>query len=93
MNQRAHTLRTIARQAGPALAHATLGTRALLRYRLTTATRLTITYRKEDGETSTRTIEPREVLRSKAGDWYVKAHDHLRDAARSFRLDRLSITT
>lgn len=86
------TLLTAARHTGQALASATIGPQALLRHRLTTATRITITYTKPDGEVSIRPIEPREVRRSKAGDWYVKAHDHLRDAARSFRLDRLTIT-
>lgn len=90
MNQRART-RHIAYTTGQALAHATLGTLALLRYRLTAAQQITINYTKEDGETSTRVIHPREVRRSKAGDWYVKAHDQLRDASRSFRLDRLTI--
>lgn len=85
------TLLTAVRHTGQALASATIGPQALLRHRLTTATRITITYIKEDGETSTRVIHPREVRRSKAGDWYVKAHDQLRDASRSFRLDRLTI--
>lgn len=73
-----------------ALAHAALGAASLLRYTLTTATRLHITYRKDTGEVSTRVIEPREVRRSKAGDWYVRAYDQLRDATRSFRLDRIT---
>ncbi|MCA1224313.1 WYL domain-containing protein [Streptomyces sp. 8L] len=89
--RRTRTLTTAA-HAGQALAHATLGALSHLRYRLTTRARLTITYRAADGETTTRIIEPLEVRRSKAGDWYVKAHDHLRDAARSFRLDRITTT-
>jgi len=73
-----------------ALAHAALGSIALLRHTLTTTARVAITYRKEDGETSDRTIEPQEVRRSQAGDWYVRAFDQLRDATRSFRLDRIT---
>jgi len=73
-----------------ALAHAALGPASLLRYTLTTVARLHITYRAADGETTTRTIEPGEVIRSQAGDWYVRAFDQLRDAARSFRLDRIT---
>ena len=73
-----------------ALAHAALGPASLLRYTLTTATRLHITYRAADGETTDRVIEPQDVRRSKAGDWYVRAWDNLRDADRSFRLDRIS---
>jgi predicted DNA-binding transcriptional regulator YafY len=86
-----HTI-TAAATTGRALAATTLGPRALLRHTLTTARQVTITYRKENGETSTRIIEPREVRRSAAGDWYVRAWDHLRDAARTFRLDRISAT-
>jgi len=73
-----------------ALAHAALGPASLLRYTLTTAVRVHITYNKPDGETSDRIIEPKEVCRSKAGDWYVRALDQLRDATRSFRLDRIT---
>lgn len=64
--------------------------RVLLRYTLTTAHQVHITYRAADGETTDRVIEPGEVRRSKAGDWYVRAFDQLRDAARSFRLDRIT---
>lgn len=73
-----------------ALAHAALGPVSLLRYTLTTAARVAITYRAADGEQTTRVIEPGEVRRSKAGDWYVRAFDQLRDATRSFRLDRIT---
>ncbi|MFJ1993049.1 WYL domain-containing protein [Streptomyces asiaticus] len=82
-----------ARNTGQSLAHATLGALPLLRHTLTTAQRVQIAYVKEDGEASIRVIEPVEVRRSKAGDWYVRAHDLLRDAARSFRLDRITTYT
>jgi predicted DNA-binding transcriptional regulator YafY len=72
------------------LAHAALGPASLLRYTLTTAARLTITYVKPDGEKSQRVIEPEAVRRSKTGDWYVRAFDQLRNADRSFRLDRIT---
>ncbi|MFH8813101.1 WYL domain-containing protein [Streptomyces hygroscopicus] len=75
------------------LAHATLGTLPLLRHTLATAQRVQIAYVSGEGEATVRVIEPVEVRRSKAGDWYVRAHDHLRDAARSFRLDRITTYT
>ncbi|WP_448333515.1 WYL domain-containing protein [Streptomyces sp. DSM 41534] len=87
-----HAIRA-ALTAGDHLAHATLGAQPLLRHTLTTAHRVQIAYVKEDGEASVRVIEPVEVRRSKAGDWYVRAHDLLRDAARSFRLDRITTYT
>ncbi|MFG2532806.1 WYL domain-containing protein [Streptomyces sp. NPDC048516] len=71
-------------------AHATLGRLAHLRYTLTTTHRVQIAYRKENGETSVRIVEPDKVWRSKAGDWCLRAHDLLRDASRTFRLDRIT---
>ncbi|MFD7922575.1 WYL domain-containing protein [Streptomyces sp. NPDC059740] len=82
-----------AHRAGQALAHTALGTRAYLRFLLETGRRVRITYTAQDGETTTRVIDPTEVRRSKAGDWYVRAHDLLRDAGRSFRLDRITAYT
>lgn len=90
MNRRT---RNAAHHAGLLLAHAALGPRTLLRHTLTIGRRVQITYRKENGETSVRIIDPVDVRRSKAGDWYVRAHDHLRDDKRSFRLDRISTYT
>ena len=52
-----------------------------------------ITYRREDGETSTRLIEPHYLMLNYPV-WYVVAFDHLRDAPRTFRCDRiLSVET
>ena len=75
------------------LAHATLGALALLRHTLATAQRVQIAYISGDGEATVRIIEPAEVRRSKAGDWYVRAYDLLRGAFRSFRLDRITAYT
>jgi predicted DNA-binding transcriptional regulator YafY len=49
---------------------------------------LEIGYRREDGAKSTRQIEPHYLL-LKYPVWYVLAFDHLRDAPRSFRCDRI----
>lgn len=77
-----------------ALAAYALGTRPYYRHLLDqaakAATTVRIAYTKEDGESSTRLIQPEEVRRSKAGHYYVRAHDTLRDAARSFRIDRIT---
>ncbi|GHJ34245.1 WYL domain-containing protein [Streptomyces hygroscopicus] len=87
-----HTNRTLHAALGISqhLAHATLGRLPLLRHTLTTARRVQIAYVSGDGEATMRVIEPAEVRRSKAGDWYVRAHDLLRGANRSFRLDRIT---
>lgn len=57
---------------------------------------VTITYTREDGSTTIRTIEVYEFTRNKAGDRYVKAMvrtEKPEGELRSFRLDRvLSIT-
>ena len=50
--------------------------------------RLDIGYRREDGETSARQIEPHYLL-LKYPIWYVVALDHLRHGPRIFRCDRL----
>lgn len=77
-----------------ALAALSLGTRAYYRHLLDAAARtagqVVIGYTKENGEHSERLIRPEEVRRSKAGDYYVRAHDALRDANRSFRIDRIT---
>lgn len=93
MKHTAHRAIHAARTTSQGLAHATLGALPLLRHTLTTAERVQIAYVKDNGEASVRIIEPAEVRRSKAGDWYVRAHDLLRDAARSFRLDRITAYT
>jgi predicted DNA-binding transcriptional regulator YafY len=49
---------------------------------------LVIRYKREDGEVSKRTIEPHYLLLNYPV-WYVLAHDHLREAPRAFRCDRL----
>lgn len=49
---------------------------------------LEITYRREDGQTSRRSIDPHYLL-LKYPVWYVVAFDHLRDGPRTFRCDRL----
>ena len=49
---------------------------------------LAIRYQREDGETSRREIEPHYLL-LKYPVWYVVAQDHLRNASRTFRCDRI----
>ncbi|WP_236545251.1 helix-turn-helix transcriptional regulator [Tropicimonas marinistellae] len=49
---------------------------------------LEIRYRREDGTTSDRVIEPHYLL-LKYPVWYVVAQDHLRQAPRTFRCDRI----
>jgi predicted DNA-binding transcriptional regulator YafY len=49
---------------------------------------LAIGYRREDGVTSERQIEPHYLL-LKYPVWYVVAFDHLREATRVFRCDRI----
>ncbi len=50
---------------------------------------LDIDYEREDGEASKRKIEPHYML-LKYPVWYVVAWDHLKDAARTFRCDRIN---
>lgn len=49
---------------------------------------LEIRYQREDGKTSRRKIEPHYLL-LKYPVWYVVAFDHLRQAPRTFRCDRM----
>jgi len=49
---------------------------------------LEIGYRANDGRTSVRLIEPHYLLMN-SPVWYVLAFDHLRDAVRTFRCDRM----
>lgn len=53
---------------------------------------LEIRYQREDGEVSDRTIEPHYLLLNYPV-WYVVAQDHLRQAARTFRCDRILAAT
>ncbi|MFI0822294.1 WYL domain-containing protein [Streptomyces sp. NPDC021098] len=88
-----HAIRT-ALHTTQAIAHAALSHLHLIRYTLTRAAQhgrtVRIQYVAEDAAATVRDIDPQDVRRSKAGDWYVRAHDHLRDASRSFRLDRIT---
>lgn len=68
--------------------------------RMTAAARnhfpVTITYTREDGSTTIRTIEVYEFTRNKSGDRYVKAMvrtDKPEGELRSFRLDRVVFLT
>lgn len=85
---------TAAAHAGQYVARATrshtLGLTDALRWAARTGRAIVIDYRKEDGTESTRTIEPREVTDTKAGDEIVKTFDRLRDAHRTFRIDRIT---
>lgn len=91
-NTRRH-IRT-ALHATQAIAHAALSHLHLIRYTLTRAAQtgrtVRISYVAEDGTPTERDIAPERVWRSKAGHWCVRAYDHLRNAARSFRLDRIT---
>ncbi|MBB2914878.1 hypothetical protein FHS43_006190 [Streptosporangium becharense] len=48
-----------------------------------------ITYVAADGDWTTRTIEPYELTRTRAGDLIVRAMDHHARAPRTFRVDRI----
>lgn len=86
------TRRTIraALTTGRTLAAAARGPLSLLRHAIEAHLVMRIAYVKEDGTPSVRTITPDKVWRSKAGDWCVRAHDALRDAGRTFRVDRIT---
>ena len=49
---------------------------------------MTINYRREDGETSQRRIEPHYLMLNYPV-WYIVAFDHLRGSPRTFRCDRI----
>ena len=55
-------------------------------------TSLRINYRAENGDVTLREIEPHYLLLNYP-IWYVLAYDHLRDAPRTFRCDRILSTT
>lgn len=92
-NSRTTTIR--AALTNGALAALALGTRPYYQHLLNAAARaahtVRIGYTNEKGEHSERLITPTtKVKRSEAGNWYVRAHDALRDASRSFRIDRIT---
>jgi predicted DNA-binding transcriptional regulator YafY len=92
-NSRSTTIR--AALTNGALAALALGTlpyyRHLLDAATSTAHAVRIGYTNEKGEHSERLITPTtKVKRSEAGNWYVRAYDALRDANRSFRIDRIT---
>jgi predicted DNA-binding transcriptional regulator YafY len=51
-------------------------------------TTVRFTYRRADRATSRRTVDPYALVH-RAGRWYLVGRDHQRNAARSFRLDRI----
>lgn len=65
--------------------------------RLHTAVRkarpVTVTYTRADGTETVRTIEPRDVVATTAGNLIVRGTDRESEGTRSFRLDRISAYT
>jgi predicted DNA-binding transcriptional regulator YafY len=53
--------------------------------------RVRISYRARNGQTTERTVDPYGVV-FQSGRWYLAGWDHLRQAARTFRLDRVQAT-
>ena len=51
---------------------------------------LTFTYRRADGGTAPRTVDPYGVVQRRAA-WYLVGRDHDRDALRAYRLDRMTV--
>jgi len=51
-------------------------------------TPLRFRYRTADGDTADRTVDPYAIVQRR-GAWYLVGRDHVRDAVRAFRLDRL----
>ncbi|MEE8599597.1 helix-turn-helix transcriptional regulator [Euzebya tangerina] len=50
--------------------------------------RVVVSYRDREGQRTSREVSPHALVRH--GDrWYLRAHDHLREDGRSFRLDRI----
>lgn len=56
-------------------------------------TPITITYVREDGSETIRTIEPFEIKETKAGNLIMKAMDRETEMVRSWRLDRIQSYT
>lgn len=54
---------------------------------------VTITYVRADGEETVRTIEPYEIVETKAGNTIVKAMDRKTGECRSWRIDRVMFYT
>lgn len=54
---------------------------------------VTITYVRADGEETVRTIEPYEIVETKAGNTIVKAMDRKTGECRSWRIDRVLFYT
>lgn len=54
---------------------------------------VTISYTRENGSTTVRTIEPYMITRNKNGDPYVRVMDRESKESRSFRLDRIGAYT
>jgi predicted DNA-binding transcriptional regulator YafY len=50
--------------------------------------RVEVEYRSRDGEQSSRELSPHGLV-VHSGRWYLSAHDHGRDAPRTFRVDRM----
>ena len=50
---------------------------------------LSFTYRRADGTTGERTVDPYGVVQRRSA-WYLVGRDHARDALRAFRLDRFA---
>jgi proteasome accessory factor B len=65
--------------------------RTVLTEALLTRRRVTFAYRKQvqvEGPPPRRRVDPHALLHHR-GRWYLRGHDHDRDAARTFRLDRI----
>lgn len=54
---------------------------------------ITITYRKEDGTETVRTVEPYDIRTTASGAIVIRAMDRETREARSFRLDRIDAYT
>jgi predicted DNA-binding transcriptional regulator YafY len=54
-----------------------------------TRTAVRFPYRRSDGQSATRTVDPHALVH-RSGRWYLVGRDHDRDATRAFRLDRVA---
>ncbi len=73
-------------------ASASDATLALIRESVATGVQLEFTYLNSRGEREQRRVDPLRV-ESLDADWYLRAWCHLREAVRTFRLDRISNPT
>jgi proteasome accessory factor C len=64
-------------------------TLALIRDSVAAGTQLKFDYRGSRGESESRLVDPLRI-ESMDADWYLRAWCHLREAVRTFRLDRIS---